>query len=72
MSKIDLSKTLLLRNFFVLILKNYGNKLNQKNLFYGHKIFNFFEEKGLGVFYVAYLGENGNRFYEKKRHKILL
>jgi len=67
MSKIDLPKMSLLRKFFVSIMKNYRHKLNQKKIFYDDIFLYFFCGKGFRVFFVAYLGENGNENLEKKR-----
>jgi len=55
MSKIDLSKTLLLRKFFVSIMKFYGHILNLKIIFCDDIFFIFFAEKYLGTFSVGYI-----------------
>jgi hypothetical protein len=72
MSKIGMSKMSLLTKKTAYHIFFYGLILNQKNLFSYCNFFIFFCGKKLRVFYVAYLGENGNKNLEKKRNKIFL
>ena len=53
-------------------MKIYRHKLNDKNFFCDDIFLIFFCGKGLRVFSVAYLGENGNKNLEKKRSQLLL
>jgi hypothetical protein len=52
MSKIDLPKKLLLRIFFVSILKIYGVVLNDKIIFCDDIFLNIFYKKDLATFFV--------------------
>ena len=47
-------------------MKIYGNKLNQKKIFYNDIFLYFFAEKGLGVFSIDYISMEINNFYPKK------
>ena len=66
MSKIDPSKTFLLRKKFVLIKKNYRHKLNESIFYSEHNFFIFFAKKYLGTFCVDNIYQHVDEFKFQK------